>query len=103
MADANGVRKLRPAGVVAPTAQILPGTPFDVVASSSRLADPLPDDHVLLSWHRSGHPRTGLNRRCAAVCSWLNQITDDDVEDSAGLGPAAEMRLILARVATAGG
>src|SRR5229473_2635859 len=74
IADANGVRKVRPAVIVTPTDQIAAGAQFDVIAVTSRLTDPLPDDHVLLPWHAQGHPRTGLNRRCAAACSWPAQI-----------------------------
>lgn len=69
VADANGIRKLRPAVIVTPTDQLTPTAPFDVVAITSRLDDPLPEDHVLLPWHPRRHPRTGLNRRCAAVCT----------------------------------
>jgi hypothetical protein len=101
IADANGIRKMRPAVVVTPTDRLTPGVPFDVVAITSRLTDPLPDDHVLLPWHPRGHPRTGLNRRSAAVCTWLAQIVDGDIQDVAGIVPTAVMRTILAKVATA--
>ena len=70
LADANGVRKLRPAVVLTPTDRVTPSGPLDVVAVTSRLPPSLPDDHVLLPWHAQGHPRTGLNRKCAAVCTW---------------------------------
>jgi PemK-like, MazF-like toxin of type II toxin-antitoxin system len=76
IADANGIRKLRPAVVVSPTDRLSLAGPINVVAITSRLPDPLPDDHVLLPWHPRGHPRTRLNRRCAAVCTWLGQITE---------------------------
>lgn len=56
IADANGIRKLRPAVIVTPTDQIASAKPFDIVAITSRLTDPLPEDHVLLPWHRSGQP-----------------------------------------------
>ena len=72
-----------------------------MVASTSRLTDPLPDDHILLPWHPRGHPRTGLNRRCAAVCTWLTQIVDSDIQDVAGIVPAPVMKEILAKVAAA--
>ena len=32
---------------------------------------PLPFDHIPLPWHAQRHPRTGLDKRNAAVCSWL--------------------------------
>jgi hypothetical protein len=54
IADANGIRKLRPAVIVTPTERLTPDGPWDVVAVSSRLAEPLPDDHVLLPGSREG-------------------------------------------------
>ncbi|HEV3085460.1 MAG TPA: hypothetical protein VGY66_37250 [Gemmataceae bacterium] len=99
LADANGVRKVRPAVIVAPTDQIVAGKQFDVIAVTSRLTDPLPD--VLLPWHAQGHPRTGLNRRCAAVCSWPAQIKDSDIQDVAGLVPTPLMTAILGKLAAA--
>ena len=101
VADANGIRKLRPAVIVTPTDQLTSTGPFDAVAITSRLDKPLPEDHVLLPWHPKGHPRTGLNRRCAAVCTWLVQITESDIQDVAGIVPAAEMDCILAKVVAA--
>ncbi|HQU43561.1 MAG TPA: hypothetical protein PK867_12165 [Pirellulales bacterium] len=97
--DANGFVKLRPAAIVTPTDQLTAGSPFDAVAITSRIPDPLPDDHVLLPWHRQGHPRTRLNRKCAAVCSWLAQILPSAVKDVAGIVPAPEMTTILTKIA----
>src|SRR5436309_396401 len=92
IADANGIRKLRPAVIVTPSDRLSVTAPIDVVAVSSRLPTPLPADHVLLPWHAQGHPRTGLNRRCAAICSWVAQVADSDIEDAAGIVPSAEMK-----------
>lgn|SRR5262245_55967157 len=99
IADANGYRKLRPAVIVTATEQLSTDKPIDVVAVTSRLVDLLPDDHVLLPWHRQGHPRTRLNRRCAAVATWLTRIADSDIEDTAGIVPSSVMAEILARIA----
>lgn len=60
--------------VVTPPDQIEEGAPFDVVAITTKLPDPLPLDHVPLPWHAQRHPRTGLNKRNAAVCSWLAEV-----------------------------
>jgi len=48
-----------------------------------------------------GHPRTGLNRRCAAVCSWVARIEEGDVQDIAGIVPSPVMAAILTKVAAA--
>ncbi len=101
IADANGIRKLRPAVIVTPADRLTPTGPFDVVAVTSRLPQRLPNDHVVLPWHPRGHPRTGLNRRCAAVCSWVARIAEAGVQDVAGIVPASVLAIILARIAAA--
>jgi hypothetical protein len=101
IADANGVRKLRPAVILRSADQATFAGPFDVVAVTSRLADPLPADHVLLPWHPRGHPRTGLNRRSAAVCAWLAQVAESDIQDVGGIVPGPVLSVILAKVAAA--
>jgi len=99
MADANGIRKERPAIVVTPTAEIAASPLLTVLAITSRLPQPLPDDHVLLPWHPQKHPRTGLNRQCAAVCSWVAQIAPADIRGVAGLTPVAVLTTILSKIA----
>jgi hypothetical protein len=56
IADANGIPKLRPVVIVTPSDRITPTAPLDVIAVTSRVPEPLPDDHVLLPWHAQGHP-----------------------------------------------
>lgn len=51
IADANGIRKLRPVVIVTPSDRITPAAPLDVIAVTSRVPEPLPHDHVLLPWH----------------------------------------------------
>src|SRR6266581_7796063 len=84
IADANGIRKERPAIIVTPDERITDTGSVDVVAVTTRLAQPLPEDHVLLPWHPQGHPRTGLKRKCAAVCSWMVRMNVSDIESIAG-------------------
>ena len=98
MADANGIRKLRPAVIVIPNDRITPTALLDVIAVTSRLSEPLPTDHVLLPWHARGHPRTGLNRRCAAVCTWVARIRHEDIQEVAGVVPGAAMLEIVSKV-----
>jgi mRNA-degrading endonuclease toxin of MazEF toxin-antitoxin module len=102
IADANGIGKLRPAIVITATDRIPNASAIHVVAVTSRIPGLLPEDHVLLPWHRQGHPRTGLNRRCAAVCGWIAQIRPTDVREVGGVVPGAFMVEILRRVAGGG-
>jgi mRNA-degrading endonuclease toxin of MazEF toxin-antitoxin module len=97
IADANGIRKLRPAVIVTPKDRITPTALLDVIAVTSRLPEPLPPDHVLLPWHAQGHPRTGLNRRCAAVCTWVARIRHEDIQEVAGVVPGAAMLEIVSK------
>jgi hypothetical protein len=99
--DANGYRKVRPAAVVSPTADIDAGRPLRVVAITTRLPDPLPDDHLLLPWDRQGRARSGLRRRCAAVASWQAEIAVGDVQDVVGILPPTVIRELLGRVSAA--
>ncbi|MCP4594091.1 MAG: type II toxin-antitoxin system PemK/MazF family toxin [bacterium] len=99
IADARGFRKLRPGIIATPTERIHSTGPLDVVAVTSRLPDPLPPDHVLLPWHPRRHPRTGLKRKCAAVCTWVVRISPTDIEDVAGILPGAVMLDILTKLA----
>ena len=96
--DANDIPKLRPAVIVTPSDRITPAAPLAVIAVTSRVPEPLPNDHVLLPWHAQGHPRTGLNRKCAAVCTWVARIRHADIRDVAGVVPGAVMLEILSKV-----
>ena len=97
IADANGFRKARPAVVMTASDQISPSGLLELVAITSFLPDPLPDDHVLLPWHAQGHPRTGLNRKSAAVCSWVAVIPASAVEDVTGVVPGPLLLEIIAK------
>ena len=97
IADANGISKAGPAVVVTATDQIVPTGTLEVVAVTSFVPDPLPDDHVLLPWHAQGHPRTGLNRTSAAVCTWIAVISMDNVQNVAGIVPSAELAEIISK------
>src|SRR5438270_2289768 len=73
--------------VVTPSDQIEDGGSLDVVAITSLLPDVLPFDHVPLPWHAQRHPRTGLNKRNAAVCSWLAEVEASRIVRTIGHAP----------------
>ncbi len=103
IADARGYRKMRPAVIVTPSDRIRSAELLEVVAVTSRVPEPLPPDHVLLPWHAQRHPRTGLNRKCAAVCTWVARIHPSDIQDVAGVLPGATLLAILNKVAASPG
>jgi hypothetical protein len=86
---------------VSPTPDIVAGKPVHVLAVTTRLPDPLPDDHVLLPWDRQGKARSGLRRKCAAVTSWRATITADDVTQVVGILPPQVIAEILGKIAAA--
>ncbi len=77
--------------VVTPTAELLAGGPIFIVAVTTVLPDPLPDDHVMLPWSRPWHPRTGLNMPNAAVCRWLMQVEESQIMERMGIVPARKL------------
>jgi PemK-like, MazF-like toxin of type II toxin-antitoxin system len=99
LADANGFRKVRPAVIISPTADVLVGKPLRVAAITTRLPDPLPQDYVLLPWDRQGKARSGLRRKCAAVATWLAEIPVKDVQQVVGVLPATAVGELLAKIA----
>ena len=97
--DVNGFRKVRPAVVVTATADIAAGRPLRVLAITTRLSKPLPEDHVLLPWDPQGRARSGLRRKCAAVTSWQAEIAVGDVQEVVGTLPPAVIAELLSKVA----
>jgi mRNA-degrading endonuclease toxin of MazEF toxin-antitoxin module len=87
--------KVRPAVIVTSTPEI----PLDgivvVVAISTQL-DSAPDDVcVEIPWHRDGHPRTKLNARNVAICTWAVPIEVVSIVNTGGRVPLKQMTQIL--------
>ena len=83
--------KDRPCVIVTPNVDLEAGMPLQVVAITTFIPDPMPDDHVPLPWQAPRHPKTGLNRRNAAVCSWLARVAEDRVIRSVGFIPGKQL------------
>ena len=90
--------KRRPAVIVTPTEEIDHGQPFVVVAATTKFTEPLPDDHVLLSWNPQGKGRTRLHHPTVAVCSWICEISEEDILQYAGVVPPETLTEILDNV-----
>jgi mRNA-degrading endonuclease toxin of MazEF toxin-antitoxin module len=72
-----------------------------VVAISTRLPDPLPNDHVLLPYMNPRHPRTGLDKRNAAIGGWVEVIEESRIIRKLGHVPGKQIKAlteILARL-----
>lgn len=96
--DANRHEKLRPAVIVSPTKDIGPEKPIRLVAVTTRLSEPLPEDHVLLPWDAQGKARSGLRRKCAAVASWRITVSAKEILSVVGLLSPAIMAQLLATI-----
>jgi mRNA-degrading endonuclease toxin of MazEF toxin-antitoxin module len=100
MTDPNGVNpKDRPSVVVTLTDEIDPDGSIVVVAISTLLPGPVPDDHVELPWEPRGHPRTGLRTRCAAVIPWIQEIAPERILRPLGIVPGKQLKAIAAKLA----
>jgi mRNA-degrading endonuclease toxin of MazEF toxin-antitoxin module len=85
--------KNRPCVLVSTPDRIVAGGPFEVVAITTLVPDPLPFDHVALPWQPQGQTRskTGLDKPNAAVCSWLVEIEAARAVRKIGSIPARRM------------
>ena len=81
------------------TAELEEDDPHLAVGVTSTLPQPLPEDYVELPWHAQKHPRTGLRKRRAAVCTWLVEVHADQILELIGRVPDKQMLDILTKVA----
>lgn len=88
-------RKRRPAVILTPSDELGPGEPLIAVAVTTRLEQPLPPGHVLLPWHARKRVKTRLSAPCAAVCTWLVEIRQEDILDRAGIVPPKQLAEIV--------
>jgi mRNA-degrading endonuclease toxin of MazEF toxin-antitoxin module len=91
--------KRRPVVIVHPTEKIKPDEPIYCVAITGEIPKKVPDNCILLPYQLGGHPRTGLRKRCAALCSWVVKITEDEIVEYLGIVPKSRLDAILAEVA----
>jgi mRNA-degrading endonuclease toxin of MazEF toxin-antitoxin module len=90
--------KCRPAVIVTPDEDIRVDGEVWVVAISSQLDEAPAESQVELPWHRTGHPRTGLKERSAAVCTWLEKVSVAAIRGYAGTVPGRQLLDILTRI-----
>jgi mRNA-degrading endonuclease toxin of MazEF toxin-antitoxin module len=90
--------KPRPLVIVTSTEECRSQESVVAVAITGTLPRPLPDDHVLLPWQHQGHSKTGLKKKCAAVCTWLEEIRKSDIEKVIGIIPQDQLLLILEKL-----
>jgi len=99
MLDPNGVNpKDRPCVIMDnPKVPPLIGRHL-VVAISTIIPDPIPAGYVLLPYQQPRHPVTGLNKRNAAVCPWVEVIEADRIIRRIGIVPGPRLLRIAAEL-----
>ena len=88
--------KTRPAVIVSRTEEIHSEGLIDCVAITSAVPSKLPEDCVLLPFDPDSKSRTGLRLRSAAMCSWLFEISEDQIEKYIGVVSSKKLQEILA-------
>lgn len=96
--DSRDNAKLRPAVVITPNARILRGSEVLVVAITSTLPEPLPAVFVPIPWDPAGRSSTGLRRRSAAKCDWVQRVAVSQCQNTGKYVPAKVLRQIIGQV-----
>jgi hypothetical protein len=57
------------------------GSPIIAVVVSSQLRLAATDCMVVMDklWQKGGHPQTGFDRRCAAICCWVVKVEEESI------------------------
>jgi hypothetical protein len=102
--DTNGLNpKVRRAVVLTPDDALAAGFPIVLAGITATLPDPLTADFVVLPWKNppGRHPKTGMTKRGAVLCTWLIPINANDVLGRSGFVPPAYMALVNSKTAMA--
>jgi hypothetical protein len=100
--DPNGRNpKIRRVVVLTPDNALAAGFPIVVAGVTGTLPDPLTEDYVRLPYKNppGRHPKTGLTKEAAVLCTWVVSIVPDDVRGRSGFVPPAHMVLVHSRTA----
>ena len=92
--------KIRPVVIITPqdeieSAELLQGV---AVSATAFYDDPRPPQYVVLPWQREGRVMTGLNKPCVAVCDWITEFLQDDIDRVSGSVPTEILLTILSNV-----
>ena len=101
--DPNGQNpKTRRVVLLTPDDALAAGYPIIAAAITGSIPDPLTSDYVLLPYKNppgTRHPKTGLTKKAAVLCTWLIKIDPEGVSGRSGFVPAPSMAVIEARTA----
>jgi len=102
--DPNGQNpKTRRVVVLTPDDELAARSPIVVAVVTGTLPNPLTEDYVMLPYKNppGRHPKTGLTKAAAVLCTWVVTITTNDIKGRSGFVPPAYMAIINSKTAAA--
>ena len=100
--DPNGQNpKTRRVVVLTPDIELAAGFPIVVAGVTGTLPNPLTADYVKLPYKSppGRHPKTGLTKEAAVLCTWVVSITPNDIRGRSGFVPPAHMAIVNSKTA----
>ncbi len=100
--DPNGQNlKTRRVVVLTPDSALAAAFPVVVAGVTGTLPNPLTTDYVKLPYKNppGRHPKTGLTKEAAVLCTWVIPISADEVKGRSGFVPPAHMAIINSKTA----
>ena len=90
--------KVRPLVLLTSDADIQGGAPLVAAAISTSFDQLDPSMYVSLPWHPAGNARTKLTAPCAAVCTWLVEVSPDCIVKYGGWVPSDKMQELFDKI-----
>jgi len=100
--DPNGQNpKTRRVVVLTPDSELAADFPIVVAGVTGTLPSPLTADYVKLPYKNppGRHPKTGLTKEAAVLCTWVVAITWNDIKGRSGFVPPAHMAIVNSKTA----
>ncbi len=100
--DPNGQNlKTRRVVVLTPDAELAAGFPIVVAGVTGTLPRPLTASYVKLPYKNppGRHPKTGLTKEAAVLCTWIVRVTPDDIKGRSGFVPPSFMAIVTSKTA----
>jgi mRNA-degrading endonuclease toxin of MazEF toxin-antitoxin module len=93
--------KTRRVVVLTPDRELVAGFPIVVAAVTGTLPNPLTADYVKLPYKNppGRHPKTGLTKEAAVLCSWVVSIAPNEIKGRSGFVPPALMLIVHSKTA----
>jgi hypothetical protein len=83
--------------VLTPDTELAAGFPIVAAGITGTLPPVITSDYVLLPYKNppgTRHPKTGLTKQAAVLCTWIITVDPSDVSGRSGFAPPSAMRLI---------